>query len=94
MKYNLPLPDVTYRRPFYSEPTRGDVVAFCKETSMGIRTGIIILESDKWFLAAINLYEDEDYIWQQDQMQMTFTFMRQRMKKGNGDKDISLSTSM
>lgn len=68
MKYNLPLPDVTYRRPFYSEPTRGDVVAFGKETSMGLRTGILVLESSSWFIAAVNLYEDEDYIWQQDQM--------------------------
>lgn len=68
MKYNLPLPDVTYRRPFYSEPTRGDVVAFCKETSMDFRTGIIVLDSNDWFIAAVNLYEDEDYIWQQDQM--------------------------
>lgn len=63
MEYNLPLPDVTYRRTIHRKPTRGDVVAFGKETLFGLRTGILVMESEGLSLASVNLYDEADYIW-------------------------------
>lgn len=69
MKYDLSLPDVTHRRPFlHCYLTRGSVVAFSYGTHNEERTGILVMESDNWFLAAVNLYDEEGYIWQQDQL--------------------------
>lgn len=68
MKYNLPLPDVTRRRRYCDKLTRGDVVAFYKETSWEERTGILVMESSDSVLASINLNEDKDYIWLTDSL--------------------------
>lgn len=68
MKYNLPWPDVRYRGKAYPyQLSRGDVVAFSYEdSSKGKRTGIMVLDSPSSFLAAVNLYEEEGYIWYND----------------------------
>lgn len=70
MKYNLPWPDVRYRNKFSSYYlSRGEVVAFFfVDNTMGERTGIMVLESQTYFLAAVNLYEEEGRIWTMDEI--------------------------
>lgn len=70
MKYNLPWPDVRHRNKVSSYYlSRGEVVAFSfVDSSLGERTGIMVLESQTSFLAAVNLYEEEGRIWTMDEI--------------------------
>ncbi len=65
MKYTLPFPDVSRRvRIAPWQIYDGGVYAF----RMKNRTGIIIMETPSWFLAAVNLYEEEGRIWMTDEL--------------------------
>lgn len=69
MKYNIPFPDVRYRdRVYPSQLSYGVVVAFAYEDYDNKRTGIIMMDSPTSFIFAVNLYEEEGYIWHCDQM--------------------------
>lgn len=63
MKYDLPLPDITDRTRYDYTLNRGDVVAFSRMEYGSKRTGIIVMDSEDSFLAAVNLYREEGYIW-------------------------------
>jgi hypothetical protein len=68
MDYNLSYPDVTHRKNLLPYGLhRGSVVAFRIHQFGDVRTGIIVMESPGWLLAAVNLYE-EGQIWYSDQL--------------------------
>lgn len=69
MDYNLSYPNVTYRRRLMPYALRrGSVVAFRSWLYGRPRTGIIVMESPDWMLAAVNLYEEEGRIWYSDEL--------------------------
>jgi hypothetical protein len=69
MEYNLSYPDVTHRKQILPYALhRGSVVAFRSWLYDRPRTGIIVMESPGWMLAAVNLYEEEGRIWYFDEM--------------------------
>ncbi len=66
----IPYPDVRSRhRVSHMELHRGSVVAFeYKDNYSMPRTGIIVMEDNSMMMAALNLYEEEGYIWTMDQI--------------------------
>jgi hypothetical protein len=69
MNYNIPFPDVLYRRSLYlSELYRGKVVAFKYWDGNHSRTGIIVLDGKDWMKVAVNLYEEEGRLWYEDEL--------------------------
>lgn len=69
MEYTLPYPDVTYRKRILPYSLQcGSVVAFRSRQYGEARTGIIVMESSDWMLAAVNLYEEEGRIWVSDEL--------------------------
>lgn len=69
MDYNISYPNVTRRkRVMPCALHRGSVVAFRSWLYGRPRTGIIVMESPDWMLAAVNLYEEEGRIWYSDEL--------------------------
>ena len=69
MDYNLSYPSVTYRKRVLPQLLHnGSVVAFRSWLYDSPRTGIIVMESPGWMLAAVNLYEEEGRIWYSDEL--------------------------
>ena len=69
MNYKLTSPNVTYRKRILPYSLhRGSVVAFRSRQYGKVRTGIIVMESSDWMLAAVNLYEEEGRIWVYDDL--------------------------
>ena len=69
MDYNLSYPNVTYRKRILPYSLHhGSVVAFRSRQYGEARTGIIVMESSDWMLAAVNLYEEEGRIWVSDEL--------------------------
>ena len=69
MDYNLSYPNVTYRKRILPYSLHhGSVVAFKSRQYGEARTGIIVMESSDWMLAAVNLYEEEGRIWVSDEL--------------------------
>ena len=69
MDYNLPYPNVTYRKRITPDSLRhGGVVAFRSWQYGEARTGIIVMESSNWMSVAVNLYEEEGRIWVCDEL--------------------------
>jgi len=64
MEYNLPYPKIYNRsRLNHSFLHRGDVLAFRTWERNRPRTGVIVMYDNSEMLTAVNLYEDEGYIW-------------------------------
>lgn len=70
MRYNLPFPNVQFRKRVHPLMLRrGSVVAFRIWESNRPRTGIIVMDSRKMMLVAINLCdENEDGAWYMDEL--------------------------
>ena len=69
MDYNLSYPNVTYRQRIMPYSLhRGSVVAFRSWQYEEARTGIIVMESSNWMLAAVNLYKEEGRLWVSDEL--------------------------
>ena len=69
MDYNLSYPNITHRKRIMSYSLyHGRVVAFRTWQDGKARTGIIVMESSDWMLAAVNLYEEEGRIWVSDEL--------------------------
>lgn len=69
MEYNLPSPDVANRNRIMPYALHcGSIVAFRSWIYDKPRTGIMVMESSNWILAAVNLYEEEGRIWYSDEL--------------------------
>ncbi len=69
MDYNLSYPNITHRKRIMSYSLyHGRVVAFRTWQDGKARTGIIVMESSDWMMAAVNLYEEEGRIWYSDEL--------------------------
>ena len=69
MNFNLSYPNVTQRKRVLPHALHGgSVVAFRSWLYDRPRTGVIVMESPDWMLAAVNLYEEDGRIWYSDEL--------------------------
>ena len=65
----IPYPNVRFRHRVYPiELHKGSIVAFERDEFGTIRTGIIVMESPRFMKLAYNMYDEEGYIWVEDNL--------------------------